>query len=92
MKDINELMQEALTADRLRLEDEIEDLEEEIAIIENLFIACNIYSLRHAAPDVLRRCGDNDQLLQRRKEKLADKLESKRKDLEHIMQRLEEYS
>lgn len=90
MKDINDLMKTVLTADRRRLEDEIEDLEEGIALIENLFISCNIFSLRGLDSDVLRRCGDNEQLLHRRKKKLAAKLESKRKELESIMQRLEE--
>ena len=92
MKDANELMQEVLTADRLKLEDEIEDMEEEIAIIENLFIALLYVVCNISNPDVLCRCRDNEQLLHRRKKKLTDKLERKRKELEFIMKRLEEYS
>ena len=92
MKDANDIMREALTADRVKLEDEIEDMEEEIAIIENLFIACNMSNLLHLNTDSIRRCGNNEQLLHRRKQKLTDRLESKRKELEFIKQRLEEYT
>lgn len=93
MKDIYGIadpVRTALTVDQIRLEDEIEDLEEEIALIEYLFVACDIYSLMNLDSDALRRCGDNEQLLYRRKEKLEAKLESKRKSLEHVMQRLED--
>ena len=89
--DIADPIRTALIVDQIRLEEEIEDLEEEIALIENLFMACNFHNLIHVRDDVLRKGSVNEQLLHRRKKKLEDKLESKRKCLEHVTQRLEEY-
>lgn len=89
--DVADHMRTALTVDQIRLEEEIEDLEEQIALIENLFMACNFHNLIHVNEDVLRKGSVNERLLHRRKKKLEDKLESKRKSLEYVVQRLEEY-
>ena len=90
--DVADPMRTALTVDRIRLEDEIEDLEFDISVL-NLILAMlelpdhNGNTIRFLLMDHV----DDASNVERKRDVLRERLKTKRKDLEYVMQRLEDY-
>ncbi|MBR5299026.1 MAG: hypothetical protein IKU36_02115 [Bacteroidales bacterium] len=96
MKDINGLMQEALTADRFKLEEEIEDLESDLSLFT---VVLEILQLTdhngHTFEDLIfPKLGFNvDRIcnIERKRDRLKDQLKAKWDEHKRICERLEEY-
>lgn len=93
MKDINDLMQKILTEDRLKLEDEIEDLESDLSlftiVLELLQLTDhdgNTFEGRLLPDHVDRVCN-----IERKRDKLKKQLKAKWDEHKRICERLEEY-
>lgn len=97
MKGINELMQDILTADRLKLEDEIEDLESDLSLFTVILELLRLTDHNgHTFEDLIfPKLGfDVDKIcnIERKRDRLKDQLKAKWDEHKRICERLEEYS
>lgn len=90
MKNVNDMMQEVLTADRLKLEDEIEDLQSDLSlftIVLDLLDLCDHRGNKLAFAFM----GDDISFIQLKRDRLREQLKVKQDEHKRICERLEEY-
>lgn len=94
MKDINDLMQEILTEDRLKLEAEIEDLESDLSLFTIVLELLQLtdHNGNTFEGRLLPNNVDRISNIERKRDKLKEQLKAKWGEHKRICERLEEYS
>lgn len=86
MKDINELMQETLNVDQLKLKDEIEDLESDFSLFNIMLTISEVYF-----PSINSQFPASITYIERKRDKLKEQLKAKWDEYKRIRDRLAYY-